>query len=462
MSDRRLPLVLSPLVLAVALVGLAPTLPAIGAVPVGVVGREISTSVDRSRVVSLPITASHVAVHWRDAPDANVSLAFSADGATFSGPEAVEHDDHGTAHGDRVFGGVIWAPGVRFVRVTSDRPVGDLRIVAIDAHAPTKSTAPASEHTVAAAVEQPAVISRAGWAANESLRFDQSGNELWPPEFYPTQKLTVHHTAGKNADPDPAATVRAIYYYDAVTKDWGDMGYNFLIDESGRIYEGRYSRAYDATEIPSGEDLNGYGVTGAHVGGYNAGTVGIALLGTLTNQDATAAARAALERLLAWKAERSSIDPLGEGLYTNPVSGAQKTNANISGHRDWAATECPGGNFYATFPSLRQAVAARISGTEPPAATVPGAPILTAKPPTTGKGVKLNWTAPADGGSGITAYNVLQVNNGSFVNIATVSGATLSYRDGTTKRGRTYTYVGRAVNAIGPGPYSNESSAVAR
>ena len=72
---------------------------------------------------------------------------------------------------------------------------------------------------------QPSVISRAGWGADEALRFDASGNELWPPEFHPTQKLIVHHTAGQNGDPNPAATIRAIYYYHAVTRGWGDIGY---------------------------------------------------------------------------------------------------------------------------------------------------------------------------------------------------------------------------------------------
>src|SRR5437879_4018889 len=86
----------------------------------------------------------------------------------------------------------------------------------------------------------------------------------WPPEFYPIQKLICHHTATQNRDPDPAATIRSIYYYHAVTQTWGDIGYNFLVDESGRIYEGRYSRPYPTGAYPTGEDATGKGVTGAH------------------------------------------------------------------------------------------------------------------------------------------------------------------------------------------------------
>lgn len=449
------------------MLGLLPALPAVGREPVGVVGREVSASIVRSSVIELPLIASHVALHWRGAPEANVSVAFSSDGQAFSSDEPVEHDDSGrgnnasVAHDDHVFGGVMWTQNARFARVTSDRPIAQFTVVAIDAHAVHKTIAEPSAHAASAAVEQPSVLARAGWGADESLRLDQNGEQIWPPEFYPIQKLTVHHTAGKNDDPDPASTVRAIYYYNAVTKGWGDIGYNFLIDESGQIYEGRYSRTYADGEIPTGEDLAGNGVTGAHVSGYNSGTVGIALLGTLTEQDATPAARTALEKLLAFKADRHSIDPMGTSVYTNPVNGTQKTTANISGHRDWAATECPGGVFYSTFPSLRQAVATRITGTAPEV-TVPDAPVLSAKTAPKGKGVRLDWTVPADGGSPITEYRVLRLNNGSFTRIATVSASTLSYRDTSTKRGRSYTYVVRAVNAIGVSPYSNEATATAR
>jgi hypothetical protein len=156
--------------------------------------------------------------------------------------------------------------------------------------------------------------------------------------------------------------VRSIYYYHAVTQGWGDIGYNFLVDEAGRVYEGRYSREYPTGESPTGEDASGNGVTAAHASGYNSGTMGVALLGTLTDRDAAAPARDALERLLAWKADRHGIDPEGSSLYTNPVNGSQKTFANIAGHRDVNATECPGSVFYATLPDLRARVAALIAG----------------------------------------------------------------------------------------------------
>jgi hypothetical protein len=454
--SRDLGRVMAALTAAAILVALVPTLPAEARGPVKVVSREVKASVDRQKLIELPLIASHVALHWRGHEDAQVSVAFSADGVTFGGMVAVGHDEAGRDASDgRTYGGVLWTGGARFVRVRADRRIGKLSVVAIDSRGPANGAGPGA--VAAAAVEQPGVMSRAGWRADESIRFDRSGDERWPRDFQPVQKLVVHHTEGRNGDPDPAATVRAIYHYQAVTRDWGDIGYNFLIDEAGRIYEGRYSRSYDASELVTGEDPNGDSVVGAHVLRHNPGTVGIALLGNLIGQDATPAARASLERLLAWKAERHLIDPLGGGTYVNPVSGLQKSNvANISSHRDLAATDCPGGTFYATLPALRRAVAARLAG------TVPAAPVLSAKTPPRKRGVRLDWTVPSDGGSPITSYRILRRKSGTFVRIATVSGSTTRYRDATTTSGRTYRYQVRAVNAIGKGPKSNKASAVAR
>src|SRR5712691_7880300 len=313
-------------------------------------------NVDSDSVFTLPFIASHVAVHWEGHHDALVKVAFDA-GAGFAAASTVLHDEVGEQKNDgRTYGAVMLAGGASAVRVVTDRSLPRLRVLAM-----VDGERTVTQETVTgalAAPSMPVVISRAGWGCDESLM-------TWPPEFYPIQKLICHHTATQNRDPDPAATIRAIYYYHAVTQAWGDIGYNFLIDESGRVYEGRYSRPYAASESPTGEDASGNGVTAAHAQGYNSGTVGIALLGTLTDRDATPAARAALEKLIAWIDSTHGIDPQGASLYTNPVSGTQRTFPNIAGHRDVGATECPGGTFYATLPTVRSDVASLIAPTGP-------------------------------------------------------------------------------------------------
>jgi hypothetical protein len=196
----------------------------------------------------------------------------------------------------------------------------------------------------------PDIVTRAQWGADESLR---SGT----PEFAAIKKLIVHHTATQNNDPDPAATVRSIYQFHTQSNGWNDIGYNFLIDETGRIYEGRYARVYSATEPHTGESSSGAGVVGAHALGVNAGSCGVALLGMFTSQPPTPAAIDALVRVLAWKASAHTIDPFGSSPYTKS-DGSTLTFPNISGHRDTYSTACPGDVTYDELPSLRARVAA--------------------------------------------------------------------------------------------------------
>jgi uncharacterized repeat protein (TIGR01451 family) len=357
-TESRSPLLVAALA-GVAL-GLLPA--AASANPSGpTVAREVSSPVAHRKTFELKHPSTYVALHWRGPRSPVPRWAFSRDGRHFEPASSVQLDEVGAQRrGDEVFGSLAPSRGVQAVRVWTTRRLSRVSLLTLrDEGASLPLGASSASH-----VPQPTVISRQGWGADESLRFDSTGKETWPPTFWPIQKLIVHHTATANDDPDPAATIRSIYYYHAVTQGWGDIGYNFLIDESGNVYEGRHSRTYAPGESPTGEDLGGNGVTGAHAQGFNSGTVGIALLGTLTNRDATPQAHDALERLLAWKAERHGIDPLGSSLYTNPVTGAQSTFPNISGHRDVAATECPGGSFYATLPATRSAVAARIASAD--------------------------------------------------------------------------------------------------
>jgi hypothetical protein len=218
----------------------------------------------------------------------------------------------------------------------------------------------------------PNCLSRAEWGADENLRFDSSGNEIWPPEFYGVQTMTTHHTATANDDSDPAGTVRAIYRYHAVDRGWGDIGYHYLIDESGRIYEGRWSGTASA---PCGgadggaefaHDDNDGLVTAGHTGGYNSGNMGAALLGTFTTHrkngaEPEPAAVDALETLLAEFATRHGLNPHATVDYVNPVTGDLKTVNMISGHRDWTSTECPGDRLYDDLPAIRDAVAAQMA-----------------------------------------------------------------------------------------------------
>ncbi|MGH8997771.1 MAG: N-acetylmuramoyl-L-alanine amidase, partial [Acidimicrobiia bacterium] len=237
--------------------------------------------------------------------------------------------------------------------------------------ATTTTTAPAGQDAVAG-VPQPDVVTRAQWGADESLR------KSTPPKYAPITKLFVHHTVTSPGatDPDPASTVRAIYAFHTRGRGWDDIGYHFLVDHTGRIYEGRWARDYAPGEIPTGEDENGYGVVGAHASGHNFGTVAVSVIGDFTDVEPTSEAMASVERMLAWKADRHDINVTRADPFTS-TAGVTRRFPNLAGHRDVDATACPGNRLYPQLPAMRERVArAVIIGNSP---------------------VKGYWTATADG-----------------------------------------------------------------
>ena len=331
---------------------------------VDVVSREVGVAIDRQSLVRLPIAASHVVLRWSGDHEAQLTLALGRSPTELSEDIAAGHDDLSEGADDQTWSQVIWADGARWARVTTDRPIRDLAVLAMDTDAARGID---DDGIVSAAVDQPALITRAGWGANEAYAENSGGYIRFAPSFNPLQKLIVHHTAGRNNDPNPAATIRAIYYNHAVQRGYGDIDYNFLVDAQGRVYEGRRAWIDTPATNPIGEDLAGNVVRGAHARHYNDATVGIVLLGNFTSVMPTAAARNALINLLAWKAERHGINPTGYSTYVNPIDGTTKGLFNISGHRNVNSTACPGWTFYATFPALRQAVADKIAATTGPA-----------------------------------------------------------------------------------------------
>jgi N-acetylmuramoyl-L-alanine amidase-like protein len=335
--------VLRRLTLLVALLSTIPAVANAGA-PTNVVRR-------------LPFATHHVAVYWKGHQDAHVRVAFGNERVVDAGRDEPDPRDNGWT-----YGAVLQVPSGRTVHILSNQVLAHLKLVAIPDHPlQTIHDAVLPKNPVPTGhVARPAIESRAQWGADESLRYS-NGKESWPPVFEPVHKLIVHHTDTTNNDPNPASTVRAIYYYHAITRGWGDIGYNFLIDASGTIYKGRNSHGADGNDTITGQDAQGNGVIGAHAHDFNAGSVGVALLGTLDAQDATPAAKSALDDLLAWEADAHGIDPHGSSPYTNPVEGNQKTFPNIAGHRDVGETDCPGGTFYATLPQVRDAVSTRMT-----------------------------------------------------------------------------------------------------
>lgn len=285
--------------------------------------------------------ASYIGLRWSGAKEgAAIRLADGTWQTVTAGCAALE--DGGTA--------LVAAQNATAYEVKASAEVSDVVSLAIDVtDGPGRTYHVPSEPTRVRGVRY---LSRPAWGADESKRF-KDGKVNSPEKYYPLQVLTVHHTATPNDDPDPAATVRAIYEQHAITNDWGDIGYHFLIDEAGTVYEGRYSGDDGMPAFNTDGDL----VTGFHSVGYNSGNLGIALLGTLVDRPPTDAAKASLIRLIKVICRIKGLDPQAKVTYTNPVNGVAKDTNMIGGHRDYFATECPGQVMYDLLGEIRAAAA---------------------------------------------------------------------------------------------------------
>ncbi len=192
----------------------------------------------------------------------------------------------------------------------------------------------------------PQIVPRAEWGANEAIR-------RAPPRYAKGVHLAiVHHTAGTNAygPGASAAIVRGIELYHVRGNRWNDIGYNFLVDRYGQVFEGR----------AGGIDRN---VIGAQAQGFNAGSVGVAVIGNYQTAGLSAITQRALAKLLAWRLDVAHVDPQSTLTWIsggNPKfrRGTPVRLRAISGHRDTGFTSCPGTRLYARLPSLAAQVGA--------------------------------------------------------------------------------------------------------
>ena len=206
--------------------------------------------------------------------------------------------------------------------------------------------------TASAAAAQPAVFTRAQWGADERLRSFQ-GSDCTIPDYSDTIKVAfVHHTDTANgySAAQVPAILRGIYAFHVQSRGWCDIGYNFLVDRFGRVWEGRYGGITRA-------------VVGAHTGGFNANSFAASMIGSYGGVAPPPVAMSALQRLLTWKLSLFHADPTGLATLTSAggstsryAAGVTHTFRVVSGHRDAGFTDCPGDALYARLPGLRTAV----------------------------------------------------------------------------------------------------------
>jgi hypothetical protein len=195
-------------------------------------------------------------------------------------------------------------------------------------------------YRVPTATETPPIVPRLSWGADESIR-------RGPPSYAADLRFAiVHHTAGRNdySRSEAAAIVKAVQLYHVQGNGWNDIGYNFLVDRFGTVYEGRFG----------GAERN---IVGAHAQGFNTGSVGVALLGTYGSTTPSRAAQDAIARLLAWRLDLAHVDPTSLLTYVSGGNerfplGIPVLLSAVSGHRDTGFTECPGDVLHARLGAL--------------------------------------------------------------------------------------------------------------
>lgn len=234
---------------------------------------------------------------------------------------------------------------------------------------------------IATVAATPHVITRAEWGA--------SPQACTPGVASGLVGAVLHHTADPNTYTTVAEAMQQIrndQAYHINSLGWCDIGYNFLVDKWGNIYEGRAGSIQEP-------------VIGAHAAGFNTGTVGIAMIGTYSTLTPSAAMQEAVAQVIAWRLSAYHRDPTGTMTYTTSggsdkyAAGTTVTLPVVVGHRDVYLTACPGNAGYATLPWVRararQLIGAGLVNPALSASSIPMGGSVSVVAPTISN---LNWT----------------------------------------------------------------------
>jgi hypothetical protein len=221
----------------------------------------------------------------------------------------------------------------------------------------------ASVTSALAAYSQPGILTRSEWWG--ALPPSELSSPRWPPVYRDITHALIHHTVTENNPANPAQVVRNIWHFHANVRDWGDIGYNFLIDQYGNIYQGRCNGVLDTEDAHAG-----------HASTYNFRSLGVALIGQFhplcgpetppplgpcpPAGEPSTAARQGIEELLAWKFDQRNLDP------TEQATLVDRFIYRIAGHSNVASTACPGEDLYDLLPTIRENVSSLIQGNDPP------------------------------------------------------------------------------------------------
>ena len=244
-----------------------------------------------------------------------------------------------------VAGEPVWSGRASAVQLRGARPLRGLRV-----HAVAVGGGAVAPLAASAADGRPAIVPRSAWDPHDQCR------PRVQARYGRVDFAVVHHTESLSlySPRQSAAMVLAICLFHRDGNGWNDIGYDMLVDRYGAVFEGRAG----GVEQP---------VIGAHSGGWNTVSTGVAMIGSYSVSQPPAAALRALERVLAWKLSLAGLPAsdrvLERSSGSNPAdnrypAGTRVRFPRISGHRDADSTECPGGALYALLPRIRRDVTA--------------------------------------------------------------------------------------------------------
>jgi hypothetical protein len=334
----------APMRLLLAFAAAALVLPGAALADATIVSRDVPLHGERALAAATPSRFTLVGLHWQGSGRVEFRTRSSAGRWSAwlpAAPEAEDLPDRGSGENRRGawrLGNPYWVGDSNAIRYRLHGDVRQLRSFFVWS---PEVRIPVRRLTIAGS---PPIVRRSGWRADESIV------RAKPSAVDRLEFAVVHHTAGRNSysPSESAAIVRGIELFHVKGNGWNDIGYNFLVDRYGTVFEGR----------GGGIDRN---VVGAHAEGFNTGSVGVALMGDYSGTAVPKAAEDALARLLAWRLDVAHLDPLS--TLTHASGGNPRFGGGlpvflraISGHRDTGFTSCPGGTLYARLPSIANAV----------------------------------------------------------------------------------------------------------
>ena len=217
-----------------------------------------------------------------------------------------------------------------------------IRVILVDARDSRRTRFPEESLPKQAPFDlTPPIVPRNDWWGDLPIGYLNPTN--YTLEYISISHTVVHHTAGTNDPTDPAQDIRGIWYYHVFGQGWSDIAYNFLVDQFGTVYQGRYNPYMDLLDV-----------RGSHATYANNQSVGISLLGTFNvDTPPSAAAVQSLTRVIAWRFRQKHLDPLSRADMVRDQAGNTVNLYRVSGHRDISPTACPGDALYAQLPSIR-------------------------------------------------------------------------------------------------------------